>query len=255
MDMDLQTIGILLLAAAAQLVYTITGKFIYFAWIALVAIVLHGAYFFGPTILYLLTLTYLISTLAELVSLKTAVNCFGVRYSYRLKHSFFSSKIFLLGVYPLEISLAWMILKYASFITTVLISQAFSLSWPVTVIVTPLVLVSLDFIIDPIAVRTSKLWQWQRGSKCFGIPIQNFVGWYGVGLVSTLLFSFVYQHRPITFHVLHLLPLVVYATFLGKIPQLIRLHKHIGFIGSIPAIMWTLLGSISLYMLYLRGIA
>lgn len=251
--MDLLTIVILLFAAAAQLVYTITGKFIYFAWIALVAILMQGTYFFGPTILYLLLLTYIVSTTAELLSLKTPLYCFGVKYWYDLKHSFFASKIFLLGVYPLEVSIAWVILKYASFVVALLISAAFSLSWPVTAALTPLILVSLDFIIDPIAVRTSKLWRWQRGSKYFGIPIQNFIGWYVVGLVSTLLFGLAYRHQPITFHVLHLLPLVLYATFLGKIPQLMKLHKLFGFIGSLPAVIWTLLGIISLFILYLRG--
>lgn len=228
------------------------GTFIQFAIVTLALIGLHGWYFFGPDILYLLFLTYIISTVAELLSLKTPLRCFGVKYWYHLDQPLFSSRIRFLKVYPLEVSLAWVILKYISFNLAMLITQAFLLPHMVVVFLTPLILVSLDFIIDPVAVNVSKLWQWEKGSKYFGIPLQNFVGWYIVGFLSTFLFSFVYRERQLTFNILYFLPIIFYASFIKNSLLIYKLNKKMAIIGSIPAVMWTLLSMISLAILYGR---
>ena len=139
-DVNVAFIG--LLSLLPIFILRFSGKFIVFAVVALIAVFYHGLYFFGPGILWLLIGTYVISTVAELVSLKTPIYCFGVKYQYSLKHPFFSSRIFLLGVYPLEISLAWVMLKYLSFIVGLLIVSAFSLSIIWEIFLIPLILVS-----------------------------------------------------------------------------------------------------------------
>lgn len=234
-------------------VYLARGPFILVALLGIVAIILHGTYFFGPGIIVLLFTTYVVSTIAELVSLKTPIKCFGVGYRYANRASLFSSGIRLLGVYPLEVSLAWVILKYLSFCMALLISSAFSLSLLGNIILVPFILVSLDFILDPVSVHERKLWVWERGSRYFGIPFENFVGWYVVGLVATVLFTFLVPVAPVGFHPLFLIPVIIYGTFLLQVPKLFSIDRRAGSIGSIPALTWTVLGTVSLVVLYVRG--
>lgn len=230
----------------------IKRKFIYFSIYALFVIVLHGWYLFGPQILYLLLFTFIVSTVAELVSLKTPIRCFGVKYWYHINHPFFSSKVRFLGVYPVEISLAWVILKYVSFSLAILITQAFHLPQLIMILLTPLILVSLDFIIDPISVNMSKLWQWEKGSAYFGIPLRNFLGWYAVGLVATLIYSSIEISKNLKFNILYLLPIILYAMFLRNVPLLFKYNKKMAIIGSIPTIVWTFLSLISLFLIISR---
>lgn len=241
---------ILIFSLAPFFIQRLTGKFLYFALLAIIAIGLHGIYFFGFQILYFLLITYLVSTAVELISLKTRINFFGIKYWYNLKHPFFTSKVNFLEVYPLEVSLAWVLLKYLSFSMALLISAAFPFPLIWNIAITPLILVSVDFIIDPIAVHRSKLWKWKKGSFYFGIPFRNFLGWYFVGLIITLIFNLLITIKPISFHFLYIIPILSYASFLTYIPQLIRLDKKLAIIGSLPATIWTILGSISLLILY-----
>lgn len=234
------------------LILQFKGKFIYFAIATIIAMALHGSYLFGPHILYLLLLTYVISTIAELVSLKTPLRCFGVKYWYDLNNPLFSSKIRLLNIYPLEVSFAWVIVKYLAFNLALLITQAFLLPQLSVIFLTPLILVSLDFIIDPVSVTINKLWQWEKGSAYFGIPLRNFLGWYLVGLLVTFLFSYSNQGRQVTFSVLYLLPIIFYSSFIKEALSLFKINKKMAVIGSIPTIMWSLLSSISLLILYFR---
>ncbi len=250
--MDAYSIIVALFSLVPLLVLRLTGKFIYFAVAAIVAVALHGIYLFGSQILYLFFITYVISTIAELLSLKTRVRCFGIQYWYNLKHPFFSSRIFFLGVYPLEISFAWVILTYMSFNLAMVIASVFSLTKLWIILLIPLILVSLDFIIDPVSVKVTKLWKWEKGSFYFGIPYQNFLGWYVVGLASTAIFSFLDAARPITFHPLFILPIFFYATILKRVPLMIQLNRPMGILGSLPAFVWTLVGAISLSILYLN---
>ena len=249
--MDLINILIITLSLLPFLVMRMTKKFILFAIIALFAIFLHGIFLFGYQILYFLLIIYIVCTIAELVSLKTRFNCFGVKYSYNLNHSFFI-KMNLLGVYPIEISFAWVILKYISFNTAFLISQAFLPSPIFVIFLTPLILVSQDLIIDPVAVNVAKMWEWEKGTKYFGIPWQNFLGWYLVGFISSLIFSFVDTGRVVSFSYLFILPVLFYALLLQNVNLILKLDKTKTILGLLPGIFWTFLGTVSLVVLYFR---
>lgn len=243
-------IGILSLLPLLTLKFK--GKFIYFAVFSVAAIILNGMYLFGPRILYLLVLTYVISTIAELLALKTPLRCFGVKYRYNLNRPSFSSGIRFLNVYPFEASLMWVVFKYLSFNLAIFIIQAFLLPEVLIIFLTPLILVSLDFIVDPVSVNINKLWQWEKGSRYFGIPLRNFLGWYMVSLIATLIFSFIDQGKHLAFNLLYILPIVLYGLFITKSLLLFKLNKKMAIIGSVPAAIWTLFGSISLLILYLR---
>lgn len=235
------------------LVQRFTGKFIYFSIFALIAIGVHGTFFFGSPIILSLVFTYIISTIAELLSLKTRMNWFGVSYRYDIDHKFFSSRLRFFGVYPLEISFAWVIFKYISIMIGMIIISAFSLSAWWELILIPCILVSVDFIVDPVAVNVSRLWEWKKGSGFYGIPWQNFLGWYGVGFVSTAVMALSTSLTPLTFHYLLLLPVLFYASLLKNTPHLIRLNARLGLVAAIPVAVWTLLGGVSLLMLFYKS--
>lgn len=249
---DANAIIIVIVSLLPLVILQFTGSFIYFALLAVIAITIHGTYLFGLQIILLLLITYVISTGAELISLKTSVGIFGAKYRYHVNHPFFSSRMRILHVYPLEISLAWVILKYLSFTLATLITQAFLWPQPIVILITPLILVSLDLIIDPVSVRIYRLWQWEKGGAYFNIPLRNFFGWYAVGLAATLLFSMFDHKRQITFNVLYLLPVIFYGSFIKNSLQLTQINKKMAIIGSFPAIFWTILSVISLVMLYIR---
>ncbi len=226
--------------------------FIYFEIAALVAIGIHGVYLFGTPILYLLLLTYIVSTIAEVVSLKTSIRCFGVAYRYHHNSMYFPSKIWLFGVYPIEVTFAWVIFKYLSFCLAMLILEAFRIPHIVGVFLTPLILVSVDLILDPVSVNINNMWEWGKKGRYFGIPVQNFIGWYMVGLVPSLLWYVFPSTKEVSFSVLYLLPIIFYGFFSTKSLLLYRLNKPMAILGSLPVIVWTLLGTVSLGMLLFR---
>lgn len=250
----IDTLGliIIIISLLPVLVLQFTGSFVSFALLAIVAIIIHGTYLFGPEILVLLTITFAVNTIAELVSLKTPFGIFGAKYRYNIHHRFFSSRILFLGVYPLEIALAWVILKYLSFCLAVLIVGAFGLPRYAVIFGAPLILMSSDLILDPVAVNIKKHWTWDAGSAYFGIPLRNFLGWYAVGFAGTLLFSYFDHPRSTSFHVLYLLPILFCASFLPNVGALYAINKKMAVIGAFPVLFWIIVSVVSFVMLYLR---
>ena len=250
--MDLFVATIIIFSLLPFLVIRNTKSYFLFAVLSLLAILINGIYIFDFSIIYFLLLTYIISTVAELISLKTRFNCFGVKYSYALGHRMFTSKINILDVYPLEISLTWVILKYISFNMALIIILAFSIPYYFLIFLTPLILVSIDLVIDPIAVNLVKMWKWEKGSGYFGIPVQNFLGWFLVGLASTYAFSFIGVNRQITPNILFALPIIFYFLILRYFRLLFKIDKMKAILGALPAIFWTLLSTIGLFTLLLK---
>lgn len=237
---------IVLMSLVPLIAYRLTRQFYQFAILSLLVIAWHGVYLFGTSVLIGLALTYIISTIAELTSLKSRFNCFGIRYRYALDHPFFSSRIRLLGVYPLEVSLAWVILKYLSFHLGVLIITSYGLPFWSAIFLVPLVLVALDLVLDPVSVNIAGLWYWERGSGYFGIPYRNFLGWYLVGMISMVPYLFwkpaAYPESP----VLHGLSLWFYASFVTRGIRLWRVRPLLATLGTLPLLTFVLLAAYAL---------
>lgn len=204
-------------------------------WVViLLAVGFHAYYSFGLTGIWFLVVAAVISTIAELISLKTRFNVFGVTYRYDLGHKLFPSRISLMGVYPLEVTAAWVLLKYLSFYLV----SAIGID---NLIVAAMALVSFDLIIDPVAV-TVGAWKWAKPGKFFGVPWQNFLGWFLVGLVASAPFlglSETLKYDAVMFAAV----LVVWVTivwWLGRIPLRINLAK--GVLAISPAIVFIMLG-------------
>lgn len=81
---------------------------------------------------------------------------------------------------PLLIGLNWLMLVYA----TGHISNYTGLPWLAKALVGALLMVLLDYFIEPVAMRYD-FWSWQGNH----IPVSNFIGWFGVALLLQLYFQ------------------------------------------------------------------
>ncbi len=84
----------------------------------------------------------------------------------------------LFGV-PLVMAAAWMVL--VAYIKTMLAS--FSLSAWLETLIASVWMVAIDLVIDPLAAGELNYWRWQDSGSYYGIPLQNFLGWFAVSFV------------------------------------------------------------------------
>ena len=82
---------------------------------------------------------------------------------------------------PLVIGVNWMLVVYAVCSSL----DAVAGRWPVAprAVVAAAALVLLDVLIEPVAIELD-YWTWAAGAP----PTQNYVGWFGVGLIQTTLY-------------------------------------------------------------------
>jgi len=240
---------IFLLSLSPFVVMRFTKTYFHFTIFAIIAVTIHGLRLFGAHIFLFLVIVWLVSTFAELLSLKTKFNFFGAKYRYNLNHAYFSSHINLLGVYPIEISLTWVLLKYISFVMGLTIVNFLSLPNIALLFLVHSVLLSLDFIIDPVAVKVAKMCRWESGGNYFGIPLGNFIGWYAVGLIaSQIIFAFPLRLN-FNSQLLLLLPAILYMLVLQNVRYIVKLDRVKALIGLIPGIIWIFMAAVSLFKL------
>lgn len=119
----------------------------------------------------LFAVAYVVGTLAEAVSLKWGL--FFGSYYYTLKES---------GVFnvPLQVSLFWGNFYYLSHLLANRISKRY------LYFIDAAIMVGIDLLLDPVMVRLGA-WKWKDGGVYFGIPFANFVGWFLVTLLISVL--------------------------------------------------------------------
>jgi uncharacterized membrane protein len=76
---------------------------------------------------------------------------------------------------PLVIGLNWVVLTYA----TGAVAKRVDPSPVLRVVIGALLLVGLDALIEPFAIRYG-MWTWADGTP----PLRNYIGWFGVGLLA-----------------------------------------------------------------------
>jgi uncharacterized membrane protein len=134
----------------------------------------HGSQNLGwKRTLLLLFLTFTISLLFECVGVATGKVYGGYYYTDKLGYKF-------LGLVPLIIPVAWFMMTYPSYIiaTRVVPSLKSAWIWRLAVAgVGALVMTAWDLVMDPMMVA-GEHWVWEEPGAYFGIPIQNFVGWW-----------------------------------------------------------------------------
>lgn len=81
---------------------------------------------------------------------------------------------------PLLIGLNWLMLVYTS---GHLVNQT-SLHWVAKAVLAALLMVGLDFFIEPVAMEFD-FWSWQGGH----IPLSNYIGWLGLSILLQVYFQ------------------------------------------------------------------
>ncbi|MDB9538905.1 carotenoid biosynthesis protein [Anabaenopsis tanganyikae CS-531] len=115
-----------------------------------------------------------------------------------------------------------------------------------------LLLTSWDFVLDPAMSQTSlPFWYWHQPGAFFGMPYQNFAGWWGTGAVFMTVSALLWKNNPIKFERSQLnLPLVVYLANFGFATVM---SLAAGF--SIPVVLGCFLGVAPALALWLKGSA
>ncbi|MDX5481347.1 MAG: carotenoid biosynthesis protein [Hymenobacteraceae bacterium] len=156
----------------------LSGDPVYFQELTPMNILLTNALLFGfhrqwnLNFLLFAAVVFAVGFLSEVVGVHTGL-LFGT-YSYGAA----------LGIklweVPLLIGLNWLMLVY----TTGHIANFTQLHWAIKALLGALLMVCLDFFIEPVAVRYD-FWSWQ-GDR---IPLSNFIGWFAVALMLQLYFQ------------------------------------------------------------------
>jgi len=127
----------------------------------------------GKQALWLLALVFVVSLLFESVGVATGWVYGYYHYSGQLGPKF-------LGLVPYLIPAAWFMMSYPSF---VIADKLVPSDWKIwqrvlgMAAVGGLAMTAWDVIMDPIMV-SGGYWIWDKGGAYFGIPLQNFWGWW-----------------------------------------------------------------------------
>ena len=120
-----------------------------------------------------LLFTYIIGFSAEVIGVNTGLIFGDYTYGPVLGWKLMAT--------PLMIGVNWVMLAYSS---AVLVQQIFpKVSWIIKAVLAALIMVTLDFIIEPVAIHYD-FWQWTHET----IPLKNYLGWFFVALIIHLVY-------------------------------------------------------------------
>jgi uncharacterized membrane protein len=127
----------------------------------------------------------------------------GVKYGWIFGHYFYNPVLipFIFGLVPVMTVVSWITIIYISYSFANMILKGFGspkpnikqnkLFYVILLIllssISGFVAANLDMLIDPVVVTTQG-WFWIGGGPYFGVPIGNFVGWFLVVFLATLVF-------------------------------------------------------------------
>ncbi|WP_309733300.1 gamma-carotene 1'-hydroxylase CruF [Chamaesiphon sp. OTE_75_metabat_556] len=120
------------------------------------------------------------------------------------------------GLVPFTIPLSWFYIGFSAYIiaraglATLAIPQV--LKYIGAIGFGSLLLTSWDFVLDPAMSQTTvPFWVWEQPGAFFGMPYENFAGWFGTGVVFMTVATFIWRLKPLTLPSKQLgLPLAVY---------------------------------------------
>jgi len=87
------------------------------------------------------------------------------------------------GAVPLPIPFAWLLVVPAAIGT----ARVLGIRHRWVVLVAPLLALTLDLLLEPVAAYVTRYWQWLDGGLYYGVPFENFVAWGATALVLTAL--------------------------------------------------------------------
>ncbi len=118
-----------------------------------------------------------VSIAVEFVGASTGIPFGSYYYSYFLKP-------FVAGNVPLAISFAWFALVVNSFLVVKSLGAA-SLAPRRLILLSAVLIVGLDVLLEPFAAFVNGYWRWVDGS----VPLQNYAGWLALGLLFSWMLS------------------------------------------------------------------
>ncbi|TFE03291.1 carotenoid biosynthesis protein [Jeotgalibacillus sp. R-1-5s-1] len=124
----------------------------------------------------------------------------GVKYgwifgSYHYEQDF---GIQIFGV-PITIGFAWVMVIFTSMsiVINIFNEQKTLLKALLYAFITSLLAVTMDLIIDPVAVAAKQYWVWDDTGPYYGVPNQNFAGWFYVSFgIQFILYFLIGRHTP-----------------------------------------------------------
>jgi putative membrane protein len=125
-----------------------------------------------------------VAWVAEFSSTRTGIPFGLYHYTEDTRHL----ELFLANV-PLMDSLSFTFLAYASFCLARLVWRRRAPSPAAVTLLSGMLMMLLDVVIDPVAVRgdrwfLGRIFYYPEGGPYFGVPLSNFLGWFAVGVAS-----------------------------------------------------------------------
>jgi uncharacterized membrane protein len=125
------------------------------------------------------------------------------------------------GTVPFTIPLSWFYLGFSAYIIARagLETLAIAQTWKYVGAIGfgSLLLTSWDFVLDPAMSQTTvPFWVWEQPGAFFGMPYENFAGWFGTGVVFMTVATLIWRLKPLTLPQNDLgLPLAIYLGNFG----------------------------------------
>lgn len=122
------------------------------------------------------------------------------------------------GLVPFTIPLSWFYLGFSAYLIALAGLETRAIPQAVKYIGAiafgSLLLTSWDFVLDPAMSQASlPFWVWEQPGAFFGMPYQNFVGWFGTGVVFMTVATFIWQAKPLKLPSTQLgLPFAIYLS-------------------------------------------
>ncbi len=122
------------------------------------------------------------------------------------------------GLVPFTIPLSWFYLGFSAYlIARAGLNNKISQNWlkmVASIALGAIFLTAWDFVLDPAMSQTTMpFWVWEQPGAFFGMPYQNFAGWFGTGAVFMTVATLISKVKPFNFPQSNLgLPLAIYVS-------------------------------------------
>lgn len=104
------------------------------------------------------------------------------------------------GLVPFTIPLSWFYLGFSAYLIAYMGFKTVvgdRLSELGAIIVGSVLLTAWDFVLDPAMSQTTMpFWAWDQPGAFFGMPYQNFAGWFGTGVVFMSVATLLWRMQP-----------------------------------------------------------
>jgi uncharacterized membrane protein len=155
--------------------------------------VIHGSQRMGwKKAALLLFLTFAVSLLFESVGVATGLVYGPYHYTDRLGVKF-------LDLVPLLIPVAWFMMTYPSYVIATRVIRPLQNVWRWRLAVAALgavIMTAWDLAMDPMMVA-GEHWVWEVQGAYFGVPVQNYWGWWLTVFVAFILFLVLSRQTPV----------------------------------------------------------